>query len=230
MFSFIYDKYTAVERRFVITLLCCCILFYTGRLHFSETLHYFFMPWNLFLGLVPLLFSRLVRERVIQNKSRWIIPVYALLWLLFFPNSYYMLTDLYHFNIRPGMPQWYDLMFLLTFAWTGIILGMMSLWDIEAALRYRNRAKWIPFISTSLLFLAGFGIYLGRDLRWNSWDFFTNFYHVITDSIDLFVRPSLYQDAWGLILSMSIFLNIIYWSFRIKFENRFTHKCSATES
>ncbi len=216
MLSAIYHQYNSTERKFVAALLIFCFLTYLGRVYISETLHYFFMPWNLFLGVVPLLFSRLVRDGIIQNKSRWIIPVYALLWLLFFPNSYYMLTDLYHFNNRPGMPQWYDLIFLLSFAWTGIILGMMSLWDIEASLRHRNRKKWVPYISTGLLFLAGFGIYLGRDLRWNSWDFFTDFYNVIADSLDIFFHPSLYVDAWGLILFMGIFLNIIYWSFQIK--------------
>lgn len=219
MFSIIYHQYTSLERRFVLALLICCFVLYIGRIQLSGTLHYFFMVWNLFLGFMPLIFSRLVREGIIQNKSRWIIPIYALLWLLFFPNSYYMLTDLYHFNLRPGMPQWYDLLFLLTFAWTGIIMGMMSLWDIEASLKFRNREKWIPYVSTTLLILAGLGIYLGRDLRWNSWEFFTNFNHILSDCIDLIIHPLQFLDAWGLILLMSIFLNIIYWSFRIKFKN-----------
>ena len=216
MFSLIYHQYTSLERRFILVLLICCLTLYIGRIQFSGTLHYFFMIWNLFLGFIPLMFSRLVREGIIQNKSRWIIPIYSLLWLLFFPNSYYMLTDLYHFNIRPGMPQWYDLLFLLTFAWSGIMMGMMSLWDIETALIHRNREKWVPYVSTFLLCLAGFGIYLGRDLRWNSWDIFINFFHVISDSLDLFFHPIQNQDAWGLIIFMAVFLNIIHWSFRIK--------------
>lgn len=181
----------------------------------SETLHYFFMIWNLFLGIIPFLFSRLLITKKISRKAKWILPVYALLWLLFFPNSYYMLTDLYHFNIRPGAPQWYDLMFLLTFAWTGIIVGMMSLWDIEQTFKGSKLENWIPMISSFLLFLAAFGIYLGRDLRWNSWDFLTNFWNVIVDAIIIFIRPLEYVDAWGLILTMGVFLNIVYWSFRI---------------
>ena len=216
MFSLIYHQYSSLERRFVLALLICCLTLYIGRIQFSGTLHYFFMIWNLFLGFIPLIFSRLVREGIIQNKSRWIIPIYATLWLLFFPNSYYMLTDLYHFNIRPGMPQWYDLLFLLTFAWTGIMMGMMSLWDIETALIHRKREKWIPIVSSFLLSLAGFGIYLGRDLRWNSWDLFTNFFHIISDCLELIFHPFQNQDAWGLIIFMSVFLNIINWSFRIK--------------
>ena len=212
----IFRHFTSIERRFILALLICCLTLYIGRIQISGNLHYFFMIWNLFLGLIPLIFSRLVREGIIQNKSRWVIPIYALLWLLFFPNSYYMLTDLYHFNIRPGMPQWYDLLFLLTFAWTGIMMGMMSLWDIETALIHRKREKWIPIVSSFLLSLAGFGIYLGRDLRWNSWDIFTNFIHVVSDCLQLFIHPFQNQDAWGLILFMSIFLNIINWSFKIK--------------
>jgi len=203
------------EKEYICALLCICIVVYTGRVFFSGTLHYMFMPWNLFLGGIPLVFSRLAREKVIQAKSRWIIPAYILLWLLFFPNSHYMLTDLYHFNIRPGMPQWYDLIFLLSFAWTGIMLGLMSLWDIEQVLRYRDRERWIPYVSTFILFLAGFGIYLGRDLRWNSWDFFTNPAGLFRESIAPFLSPLEYSDAWGLTMLMGVFLNIIYWSFRL---------------
>lgn len=210
----IYNMYSTEERRFLTILLISCFLFYIGRMVLSETLHYFFMIWNLFLGVIPFLFSRLLTTKKIKSKKQWILPVYALLWLLFFPNSYYMLTDLYHFNIRPGAPQWYDLIFLLTFAWTGIIVGMMSLWDIEKLFNGSILEKRKPMISTFLLFLASFGIYLGRDLRWNSWDFFTNFWHVIVDSLIIFIRPFEYVDAWGLIMTMGVFLNIIYWSFR----------------
>lgn len=212
--------YSKQERVYLGVLLLSCLVFYFGRLYISETLHYFFMIWNLFLGVLPLLFSRLLKVKNISSGSSWILPIYALLWLLFFPNSYYMLTDLYHFNIRPGVPQWYDLIFLLTFAWTGIIVGMMSLWDIERIFQKSKFERWIPMISTFLLFLAAFGIYLGRDLRWNSWDFFTNFWNVIVDAIIIFIRPLEYIDAWGLILTMGVFLNIIYWTFRAKSDLR----------
>jgi uncharacterized membrane protein len=125
------------------------------------------MPWNLFLGFLPLLFTRLIMHFKSISESRIMLFLMVGLWLLFFPNAPYMLTDLFLLNSRSTMPMWYDLFFVLSFAWTGLLAGFISLSDIEKLMLQRRRipARAIPYLSGTLLLVASFGIYLGRYLR-----------------------------------------------------------------
>lgn len=211
------EKRLSPEVNFLLLMGLSCFLIYIFRIFFSGTLHYFFMPWNLFLGYLPLVFSRLcLHNEKIQN-SRVMFVVMVGLWLLFFPNAPYMLTDLFHLGNRPTMPMWYDLFFILTFAWTGLLAGFLSLADIEKLMEQRRRIKdeYIPYISGSLLLLASFGIYLERYLRWNSWDIFVNPFGVLTDIADRFIHPFDHPRTWGMTLLMGFFLNAVYHSIRI---------------
>lgn len=204
------------EINFIYFLSISCVLMYLFRIFMSGTLHYFFMPWNLFLGFVPLFFSRLVLHHERIRSSKWMLLAVAILWLLFFPNAPYMLTDLFHLNSRPAMPLWYDLLFILTFAWTGLLAGFLSLYDIEKLLMQRQRIskEQIPYISGALLFIASFGIYLGRYLRWNSWDLFVDPLAIFSDVLDRFIHPFEHSQTWGMTFLMGFFLNVVYHSLR----------------
>jgi uncharacterized membrane protein len=94
------------------------------------------------------------------------------------------------------------------------MFGFMSLWDIENLLSKRINKKLIPFISLSLLFLGSFGIYIGRYLRWNSWDVIRQPYSLAYDIGDRIIDPFHHRQTWGMTLFMFIFLSIIYWSFK----------------
>jgi uncharacterized membrane protein len=205
------------EHKWLLFLAGCCMFIYMGRILYSGTLHYFFMPWNLFLGFVPLFFSRLLRQYPAVSKSNFLLLLVACLWLLFFPNAPYMLTDLFHLRSRVGMPMWYDLLFILSFAWTGLMAGFVSLWDIEQLVLRKNimDEKYIPRISGALLFVASFGIYLGRYLRWNSWDLFVQPFPLMKDIADRFLHPFHHPETWGMTLLMGFFLNVLYHSLRM---------------
>jgi uncharacterized membrane protein len=144
-----------------------------------------------------------------------VVLIFLFSWLLFFPNAPYILTDLFHLRIITQVPIWFDLILILSYAWTGLLFGFMSLWDIEQAMGTMIRKQWIPFISTGLLFLGSFGVYLGRYLRWNSWDIIRDPFGLLHDIGDRFIFPSDYAKTWGMTIFMGLFLNILYWSFKL---------------
>ena len=111
---------------------------------------------------------------MVRLDARGVRPaVLALLgavWLLFLPNAPYILTDLVHLGVRPPVPLWYDLAVLLSAAGVGLLAGYVSLADVHdvVARRWGGAVGWA--LAVVALFLGAFGIYLGRVLRWNSWD------------------------------------------------------------
>ena len=128
--------------------------------------------WNLLLAALPLLWSSAF-VRAIARKHRIGASFSFALWILFLPNAPYLLTDLIHLASKPPVPQWYILAMLLSCAATGTLVGYVSLLDVHAAIerRFGFTAGWL--LALGSLLLCGFGIYLGRFLRWNSWDALT---------------------------------------------------------
>ena len=132
-----------------------------------------FLVWNLVLAWIPLLLSLGVYDAYRRGRSLlWVAPM-IVLWLLFLPNSPYIVTDFVHLSASSRAPLWFDGVELSAFAWTGMLLGFVSLYLVHAVLRDRYGA---PFGWSAVLFvlaLSGVGVYLGRVKRWNSWDLLT---------------------------------------------------------
>jgi uncharacterized membrane protein len=203
------------ETAFMILLSLFCFFVSLFRRLYSGTWGFFFLNWNLFLAFVPWALTSLsfIRPRV--QKSILGILAFLIFWLLFFPNAPYIITDLFHLRVIKNMPVWYDTLMILSYAWTGLLFGFLSLWDIERILKQKLPQPLVTGLSTFLLFVGSFGIYIGRYLRWNTWDLFTKTSQVLTDIGDRFVNPFEHQTTWGVTLFMGSFLNIMYWSFRL---------------
>jgi uncharacterized membrane protein len=202
-----------------------CLVLSVIRVFASATPTFLFLNWNLFLAFIPwALSSLLIIYPKLQEKKLAVITLLGT-WLLFFPNAPYILTDLFHLKHVVSMPMWFDLLLILSFAWVGLLFGFMSLWDIEKILnRYliKSRLKGllryrfsVPIFSSVLLFIGSFGIYLGRYLRWNSWDIIAEPLALIYDIGDRFVNPFEHPRTWGVTLLMGLFLNLVYWSLRL---------------
>ena len=128
--------------------------------------------WNLFLAALPLGWSAGFGAAMARQKRVWALVWFAL-WILFLPNAPYLLTDVMHLSQRPPVPFWFILAMLLSCAATGTLLGYLSLMEVHAVIerKWGAPAAWI--VAIGALMSCGFGIYLGRFLRWNSWDAFT---------------------------------------------------------
>jgi uncharacterized membrane protein len=85
---------------------------------------------------------------------------------------------------------------LLSFALTGLFLGYLSLRHAESTLRAFVGRGWARAGIVASLFLSAFGIYLGRFLRWNSWDVLTDPYALALDVVRPVLHPFRYDHVW----------------------------------
>jgi uncharacterized membrane protein len=142
-----------------------------ARIIWSGRLQYSFLVWNLFLAWLPMVFALLACEkhRVASGRD-WRFLSLAGAWLLFFPNAPYIFTDLFHLTTRAYPYFWVDLSLILLCALTGMVLGFVSLYLMQSVVEqmFGRAASWL-FIA-AVAALSGFGIYVGRFMRFNSWD------------------------------------------------------------
>lgn len=188
------------------------ILLSLARIWYSDTRHYLFLNWNLVLAWMPLwlafLLWRLDRRR--GRRRLLLMTVVFVGWLLFLPNSPYIVSDLMHLNPRDNVPLWYDAIMLFSFAWNGLILGFVSLWIVQqlAARWFGPVAGWVLVMLT--LGATGFGIYLGRFGRWNSWDVLVDPLGLIKQVMEYLLNPFDYPRTVGVTLLFGGFLFVAY--------------------
>ncbi|MBI3912763.1 MAG: DUF1361 domain-containing protein [Chloroflexi bacterium] len=190
------------------------ISIYAGRVLISRQLTFFFLLWNIFLAWIPYLcalwMASLHRR---APRQGWLLILPGIAWLIFLPNAPYIVTDLLHLDERPGVPLWYDIGLLATFAWTGCFLALASLRMLQRIARdYWGRAfSWL-FVCAAIG-LSGIGIYLGRFLSWNTWDLILHPRHVIADVLTRFAHPFQYPQAFGVSFLFAAFLLVCYLMF-----------------
>lgn len=180
---------------------------YTGQLLFS------FLVWNLFLAFMPYAISTwLVKNPRQQTKiGRWLM---YLAWLLFIPNSFYILTDLFHLDMNSKLPLWFDLALLLSFAWSGLSLGIQSIRQMELLFTRTTGNTSGIYFTLPVVLLNALGIYVGRYLRYNSWDVISDPFSLTREIVLLFVHPLRYRVDWGMIVCYGILLSLIYGGIR----------------
>jgi uncharacterized membrane protein len=174
-----------------------CFSFSIFRFIYTDTKVFLFLNWNLFLAFVPWAVTSVTILKPKLQTYRITIFILLSIWLLFFPNAPYILTDLFHLRLKSAMPKWFDLILILSFAWTGLVFGFLSLWDIEKILSKSMNRIWMSLISVCLLFIGSFGIYLGRYLRWNSWDIINEPFNLLYDITDRLINPFDHPRTWG---------------------------------
>jgi uncharacterized membrane protein len=190
------------------------VVLITLRVFLTHQLTFVFLLWNLFLALIPFGLSTLLGLSAGRLQARVLLPVGAV-WLLFFPNAPYILTDLFHLEPRAGVPYWFDLALLLSAAWNGLMLAYASLTDMQAlvARRLGWGAGWV--FATIALLLSSFGVYLGRYLRFNSWDILTNPLALFYDILNRILHPMAFSGTWGVTLLYGVFLLLGYATVRL---------------
>ena len=155
----------------IVALLAASVLcIATVEIRTNETgdSYYRFLAWNLLLAWIPLVLAIVAYARA-QRGIDAVVWLLLVPWLLFFPNAPYLLTDFIHLGEGPA-PLWYDALMLSAFAWTGLLLGFASLYLVQMIVRraYGSNVAWLGVVAA--LGLASAGVYVGRFIRFNSWD------------------------------------------------------------
>jgi uncharacterized membrane protein len=185
------------------------VTLFAGQVYRSRSASYITLVWNLFLAWIPYLISLWADQR--HHPPRWwqlIIP--GALWLLFFPNAPYIITDFVHLRERPSIPLWYDIGMLTAFAWAGLFLAVFSLQTMQILVKHYvgSALSWV-FV-TIVFGLSGLGIYLGRFLRWNSWDMFLQPKEILRDVIVPLLNPWSHLRAFGVTFLFAAILLVCY--------------------
>lgn len=190
-----------------------CLVFLALRIAYARNMAYIGLAWNLFLAWLPLVssFAAFSLYRRPLSLTTALVAVSAILWLLFFPNAPYLLTDLMHLRDTGDAPFWYDMIMLISFAWTGFYLGLVSLYLMQDVIRRMLGPCTGWAFALGSLALGSFGIYLGRFLRWNSWDVFTRPLDVLDDILERLLNPFQHAQAVGFSLLFFLFLISAYW-------------------
>jgi uncharacterized membrane protein len=199
--SFSFQKILLAFFAFI-GLLIAVRIYYTGKAG------YIFLVWNIFLAWIPFMISSLFKK--IKDKSKWKPALVFCCWLAFFPNALYIVTDLIHLELESPVPKWFDALLLFSSAVLGLMLAFISLYRVEAFLsKTVNRKLQAPLILL-ILFLGSFGVYLGRFLRWNSWDIISNPSRLILSIGHRIVSPFDYVQTWGITFVFTAFFYLLY--------------------
>ncbi len=181
------------------------------RAYLSRTWTFYFLLWNLFLAWIPYLFSLLTTYLYRRHpRHRWTLLIPASISIAFFPNAPYIVTDFLHLTERPPIPLWLDIGLLASFAWTGIISGGYALRILQDIVRAWMGVFLSWVFALTVLLLSGMGIYLGRFLRWNSWDLVTQPKAILYDIAIRLRHPLGYLHTYGVTLLFAALMFVCY--------------------
>lgn len=208
----------------ILSICACTLLFF--RIVLTRSLVFDFLLWNLFLAWVPLLFVKMIWEMDKRTSFRPIVISASLVvWLLFFPNAPYIITDLMHLRGISDDRIWYDAMMIFTFALAGLLPGLYSIRIVFRILtkHFNDIICWSIIVCS--MFLSGFGIFLGRYGRWNSWDIVTQPQNLFWGILGSLRNPMAVMHTFA----FSFVLLLLYFAFHTFADitkNEQTHKFS----
>lgn len=163
-----------------------------------------FLVWNLILAWIPVFFAvwfATVGRRV------WLLPL-GLGWLAFLPNAPYLVTDLIH--LGEGVELWRHVLQYGFAAWTGILLGVVSMRLVHGrvAREFGAVAGWTT-VAVSVG-LCAVGVVIGRFARWNSWDLVTQPDAVVATTLEWIRSPFSYVQSTGVAVAVAAFFGLAY--------------------
>ncbi len=179
------------------------------RIKLNKSFFYLFLVWNVFLATIPYAITMYLNTK--QKLSKLKLGFWFLVWLAFLPNAPYIVTDLIHLKESNYHLMWLDILVVLSFAMSGLFLFYLSVLDMQQLISQKFKRIPIPFFTITLMFLCGFGVYLGRFLRYNSWEIISNPQVLISDIFEIITSPFQNVTAWLFTLGFGGFLLVGYW-------------------
>lgn len=185
--------------------------FLVVRIIDTHSLIYWYLGWNLVLAWLPLLFvGWLLRTLSDYPWLNWRPMVLTVLWISFLPNSFYLVSDLIHLQDTASTHILFDSIMIESFAINGLLLGFLSLYLVHVQLLRRLKPRMATSLVGLVLLVCSFAIYLGRDLRWNSWDLLVNPVGILFDVSNQFIDPAGHIQALTTTIMFIVFLGTLY--------------------
>jgi uncharacterized membrane protein len=206
------------ERRFLLAVGYLSIVelaFWLVRVIITGTTHFSFVAWNLFLAWISLAIAvALTRNLKKVRWQDWQNILLSVLWLAFLPNTWYVLTDFIHVTPNGEISQLYDIVLVSLLVFIGFALGFASLFLIHRELLRRMNPLRSYLLIELVILVASFAIYVGRDLRWNTWDVIANPGFLINVS-DKIVDPFGSPRAINVTVLFFVLISALYSAFLI---------------
>jgi uncharacterized membrane protein len=171
---------------------------------------YLFLIWNLFLAVIPYAISEWFYHNIPVIGNIWKRLIVLSGWLLFIPNTFYIVTDLFHLEQFDSAPKWFDLLLLFSFAWNGLLFGILSIRRIETIITALYGSRYSILFLLVVMWLNAFGIYIGRYLRYNSWDIIGRPFSLVEEILEVIFHPIRNRMEWGMITSWAAFMVLSY--------------------
>jgi len=204
-----------------------CVFLVAARIAFSDSGRYASLVWNLFLAWIPFVLAYLAHAMSWKKLLLYLVlPVTAFLWLIFFPNAPYILTDLNHLaKETTSAPLWYDVILMVWFSWTGLLLGLVSLYLMHDIIQ-RTFGRWLGWVFVfAVSGLSSFGVYLGRFVRFNSWDLLGDPKEIAVTILGLAIDPSMRLVAFTILFAVFyLFVYLTLYSFAHLLQEHSTSK------
>jgi uncharacterized membrane protein len=197
--------------------LIVCLAIITVNAITGKSSYYIYLPYNIFLAFISPIFAIVLKNRL--ESQSWLKTsnvVLTFLLLLFLPNSFYMITDLVHVQTVIGIDVLYNIIFTTLAIFIGLIAGFISLYIFHYELLKRMYYKYAHLIIGILIVITSFAVYLGRYLRWNSWDIVINPTGLLFDASDTLIHPSTHPVFFPIIIALSLTIGSMYiviWQF-----------------
>ena len=202
-----------IQKRFpILSLLTVAMLFSIAllvlRMKITNTPHFQFLVWNLFLATIPYAITTYLMG--LRKTNLFTLTMAFSIWLLFLPNAPYIITDLLHLKISNTPMLWLDVLMISSFALNGLLLFHLSIQDFKTLLERHFNQTVVNITLIIVFFATGFGIYLGRFLRYNSWGILNRPQHMLMDILNIITQPKLHYGAWLFTICFGFFLGICF--------------------
>lgn len=170
-----------------------------------------YLPWNLMLAWAALLVA-IWLEQLLHTRawSSWYALAVTVLWLTMLPNTFYMISDFVHIQDLSRVDLLYDVVMFFSFIFNGVLLGFLSLFIVHFELLKRATERGAHTSVGIILFVASFAIYIGRELRWNTWDILTNPASLLIDVSDRVLNPREHPQVFTTTISFFVLLGSLY--------------------
>ncbi len=193
------------------------LVFLAVKVFATKNWDYAFLVWNLVLAWLPFLIVYVLSQRLKHHRwLSWQNLGLSFLWLIFLPNSFYVASDLIHLRLSSQQNVLFDVVMILSFTINGMIAGMASLYLMHRELYKRYWAVQAHSVMGIIILAASFAVYLGRNLRWNTWDVVVHPAALLFDVSDRFINPTDHPQAFATTLTFFVLIGSFYfivWQF-----------------